>query len=71
VKEQMNKQIFLSRKASNMKRRQSSGQTLVEYALILAFISVVAIVVLQALGSKVTSVYSTINAQLSAAQSSS
>jgi Flp pilus assembly pilin Flp len=48
-----------------------SGQTLVEYALILAFISVVAIVVLQALGSKVTSVYSTINAQLSAAQSSS
>jgi Flp pilus assembly pilin Flp len=48
-----------------------AGQTLVEYALILAFISVVAIVVLQALGSKVTSVYSTINAQLAAAQSSS
>jgi len=52
-------------------RGQRSGQTLVEYALILAFISVVAIVVLQSLGSKVTSVYSTINAQLSAAQSSS
>ncbi|PAW76620.1 MAG: hypothetical protein B9S32_14675, partial [Verrucomicrobia bacterium Tous-C9LFEB] len=46
-----------------------SGQTLVEYALILAFISVVAIVVLQALGSKVTSVFSTINSKLDQAQS--
>ncbi|PAW77566.1 MAG: hypothetical protein B9S32_11265, partial [Verrucomicrobia bacterium Tous-C9LFEB] len=34
-------------------KQNKSGQTLVEYALILAFISVVAIVVLQALGSKV------------------
>ena len=51
--------------------RNKSGQTLVEYALILAFISVVAIVVLQALGSKVTSVFSTINTKLSTAQSAS
>jgi Flp pilus assembly pilin Flp len=49
----------------------SNGQTLVEYALILAFISVTAIFVLQALGSKVTAVFSTINSKLSAAQSSS
>jgi Flp pilus assembly pilin Flp len=51
--------------------RKRRGQTLVEYALILAFISVVAIVVLQALGSKVTQVFSTINTQLDAAASSS
>ena len=47
------------------------GQTLVEYALILAFISVVAIVVLQALGSKVTQVFSTINSKLDVANSGS
>ena len=54
-------------------RRKSSkkGQTLVEYALILAFISVVAIVVLQALGSKVTQVFSTINSKLDVAASGS
>jgi Flp pilus assembly pilin Flp len=52
-------------------RNRKSGQTLVEYALILAFISVVAITVLQALGAKVTAVFSTINKQLSSAQSSS
>ncbi len=51
--------------------RTRKGQTLVEYALILAFISVVAIVVLQALGSKVTQVFSTINNQLDSAASSS
>ena len=52
-------------------KQNKSGQTLVEYALILAFISVVAIVVLQALGSKVTSVFSTINSKLDQAQSGS
>jgi Flp pilus assembly pilin Flp len=52
-------------------RQSNSGQTLVEYALILAFISVVAIVVLQALGSKVTNVYSSINSRLDQAQSHS
>ena len=51
-------------------RAQKLGQTLVEYALILAFISVVAISVLLALGKNVTSVFSTINSQLTAAQAS-
>ncbi len=46
------------------------GQTLVEYALILAFISVVAIAVLIQLGKNVTSVFSAINSQLQTAQSS-
>ncbi len=51
--------------------QKNSGQTLVEYALILAFISVVAIVVLQALGTKVTSVFATINSRLDQGQSHS
>lgn len=46
------------------------GQTLVEYALILAFISVVAISVLIALGDRVKSVFTTISSQLSQAQTS-
>lgn len=41
-----------------------------EYALILAFISVVAISVLMRLGAQVKSVFSTITSQLSEAQSS-
>ena len=46
------------------------GQTLVEYALILAFISVVAISVLIALGNQVQGVFTTISSQLSYAGSS-
>jgi Flp pilus assembly pilin Flp len=54
-----------------MKKRQSKkGQTLVEYALILAFISVVAISVLINVGNTIRSVFSTINSQLKMAQSS-
>jgi Flp pilus assembly pilin Flp len=67
----LTKLIIRTKNALARLKQQNSGQTLVEYALILAFISVVAIVVLQALGSKVTSVFSTITNQLSAAQSSS
>ncbi len=55
----------LFRKAKNRK-----GQTLVEYALILAFISVVAITVLIELGNRVKAVFTTISSQLSAAQTS-
>jgi Flp pilus assembly pilin Flp len=44
--------------------RNKKGQTLVEYALILAFISIVAIVVLQAVGSQVTSKFSQISSAL-------
>ncbi len=50
--------------------KSRKGQTLVEYALILAFISVVAIAVLIQLGQNVTSVFSAINSQLQTAQSS-
>ena len=53
---------------SNRKRKR--GQTLVEYALILAFVSVVAISVLLRLGAELKSVFTTITSQLSAAQSS-
>jgi Flp pilus assembly pilin Flp len=49
-------------------KRGKKGQTLVEYALILAFISVVAIAVLIQLGRNVASVFSTINSELQNAQ---
>ena len=45
-------------------RQSRKGQTLVEYALILAFISVVAISVLLALGGQVKSVFTTVTSQL-------
>ncbi len=40
--------------------RRCAGQSLVEYALILAFISVVAICVLSFMGMQMTTVYETI-----------
>jgi len=46
------------------------GQTLVEYALILAFISVVAIAVLISLGSAVRGTYTRIYSALASAQAS-
>jgi len=53
-------------------RRQPSkkGQTLVEYALILAFISIVCIGVLLALGNGVHGIYTKIGSTLSSAQAS-
>jgi len=51
-------------------RRGKRGQTLVEYALILAFVSVCAISVLIRLGAEVKSVFSTITSQLAVASSS-
>ncbi len=50
--------------------KSKKGQTLVEYALILAFISVVAISVLIALGNQVKGVFTTITSQLQYAQTS-
>ncbi|MEZ0298417.1 MAG: Flp family type IVb pilin [Candidatus Methylacidiphilales bacterium] len=47
-----------------LSRKGKSGQTLVEYALILAFISVVAIAVLRQLGTTVTSVFTKITTNL-------
>jgi Flp pilus assembly pilin Flp len=46
----------------------SAGQTLVEYALILALITVVAIGVLLSMGGQVGNVYSTVNNQLYASK---
>jgi Flp pilus assembly pilin Flp len=52
------------------RRKNKKGQTLVEYALILAFVSVVAISVLIRLGDEVKSVFTTITSQLAVAGSS-
>ena len=49
---------------SRMAREE--GQALVEYALILALIAVVSIVVLQLMGINVSRVFSNVNNQLSA-----
>jgi len=62
--------IITRAKVALRRMKSKKGQTLVEYALILAFISVVAISVLIALGGKITSVFSTISSQLAQAQSS-
>jgi Flp pilus assembly pilin Flp len=50
--------------------RKRRGQTLVEYALILAFISVVAISVLIRLGNQIRSTFSTVTSQIAVAASS-
>ncbi len=52
------------------RRNQRRGQTLVEYALILGFISIVAISVLAALGKSTGSVFSLVNSNLANAMSS-
>jgi Flp pilus assembly pilin Flp len=57
--------VIIRAKSALRRMKSKKGQTLVEYALILAFISVVAI----ALGGKVTSVFSTITSQMSQASS--
>ena len=44
--------------------KSQKGQSLVEYALILALIAVVAILVLRGLGSKVNNTLSSVNANL-------
>ena len=50
--------------------KSKKGQTLVEYALILAFISVVAISVLISLGQSVRGAYTKISSSLASAQAS-
>jgi len=49
------------------RRVKCRGQTLVEYALILAFISVVAISILVNLGANLKAVYTTIDCQVARA----
>jgi pilus assembly protein Flp/PilA len=48
-------------------RDDESGQAMVEYALILALVSVAAITILTTLGGSVSSIFSKINADLGAA----
>jgi Flp pilus assembly pilin Flp len=45
-------------------RDAESGQAMVEYALILALVSVAAVGILAALGTSVSSIFSSINADL-------
>ncbi|MEJ0000285.1 MAG: Flp family type IVb pilin [Verrucomicrobiota bacterium] len=52
------------------RRKSQRGQTLVEYALIISFIAVVAISVLVALGQNIKGAYTTITSQLASANSS-
>jgi Flp pilus assembly pilin Flp len=65
----INKVIIRAQKALR-RLKSKKGQTLVEYALILAFISVVAISVLIALGNQVKQVFTTITTQLAQASGS-
>jgi len=62
--------VITSAKIALRRMKSKKGQTLVEYALILAFISVVAISVLVALGGQIKGVFSTITSQLTYAGSS-
>jgi Flp pilus assembly pilin Flp len=62
--------VIIRAKSALRRMKSKKGQTLVEYALILAFISVVAISVLIALGNQVKSVFTTISSQLAQAQNS-
>ena len=52
----------------DLRRAGRRGQTLVEYALIIAFIALVAIGVLMATGSSVRSTYNTVQTQLELSQ---
>ena len=55
---------------SPFKKKGPRGQTLVEYALILAFISVITISILAALGRQINETFSRVNSGLSSAVSS-
>ena len=45
-------------------REREEGQALVEYALILALVSLAAVVALTTLGTKITAVFTSINSKL-------
>ena len=62
--------VITSAQRALRRLKSKKGQTLVEYALILAFISVVAISVLIALGGQIKGVVSGITSQLATAGSS-
>ncbi|HEX4141627.1 MAG TPA: Flp family type IVb pilin [Candidatus Methylacidiphilales bacterium] len=58
------------KKGKMLELRHRRGQTLVEYALILAIISVVAIGVLITMGGQVKQIYSNIDSSLTSAAAS-
>ena len=66
----MSNNIIISIRNALRRMKSKKGQTLVEYALILAFISVVAISVLIALGGQIKNVFTTITSQIAIASSS-
>jgi Flp pilus assembly pilin Flp len=68
VKRALRNRFILAFRSAQLANRR--GQTLVEYALILAIISVVAIGVMINLGKQVTGVYSTVNSVIASAQAS-
>lgn len=49
-------------------RKKSTAQSLVEYGLILALVSIVAIAVLQTMGSKIQNTVNSVNTKLQTAQ---
>jgi Flp pilus assembly pilin Flp len=55
---------------SQRRNQKKKGQTLVEYALILAFVAILTISVLAALGRQITSQFSKINSSLNSAGAS-
>jgi len=59
-----------SLKARSQRSKACQGQTLVEYSLILAIISVVAIGVLINMGQQVKGIYTTIDSVVASAQAS-
>jgi len=58
----------IKRALSLCQARPKRGQTLVEYSLVLALISVAAIAVLNNMGTQVKGTFSTINSQMADAQ---
>ncbi|HZC28704.1 MAG TPA: Flp family type IVb pilin [Gaiellaceae bacterium] len=62
----MNVEILRAYEALRARLEREEGQALVEYALILALIAVVSIIVLNALGLNVSRIFNKVNTQLSA-----
>jgi Flp pilus assembly pilin Flp len=62
--------LMIKARATLRRMKSKKGQTLVEYALIIAFISIVAITVLIALGTQVKGIFTSVTSQLASANSS-
>jgi pilus assembly protein Flp/PilA len=58
-------EILRAYAALQARLQREEGQALVEYALILALIAVVSILILQALGLNVSRVFNSVNTQIS------